>query len=82
MDSLADFYLNPRTDARYYPKPTEEEMIEIEDCNTEEHFKHLDEEVKKEYLESGRRRCLNMKEKRVSGGTVDNTKEHLIILRW
>ena len=82
LDSSADFYLNPRTDGRYYPKPDEEHMIEIEECNSEEHFAHLDPVVKEEYLENGKRRCLNMKEKEVSGGTVDKEKEHLIILRW
>ena len=82
LDSLADFYLNPRTDPRYYPKPTEEQMVEIEECSSEEHFKHLSPVLKKEYLENGKRRCLNMKEKHVSGGTIDKAKEHLIILRW
>ena len=47
-----------------------------------EHFLHLEPEVKKVFLENGRRKCLDLKESHVSGGTLDDKEEHLIIVRW
>jgi len=82
LDSTADFYLNPRTEAKLYPKVDEEQFIEIGECNGDDHFLHLEPIVKKDYLENGRRKCLNLKESYVSGGTLEEKEEHLIIVRW
>ena len=43
LDSSANFYLNPRTEAKYYPEVEEEAMIPIEECNSDIHFPHLNE---------------------------------------
>ena len=82
LDSSADFFLNPRTEAKYYPKVDEEDFIEIEDCSNEEHFAHIPEAEKEQFFGNGRRKCLNLKEKNVSGGTIEDTTEHLVIIRW
>ena len=82
LDSSANLYLNPRTEAKYYPKVGEEDYIEIEDCQDDTHFKHISQIEKDQFFSNGRRKCLNMKEKSVSGGTVEDTVEHLIIIRW
>ena len=82
MDSLSDFYVNPRTEAKYYPKIEEEDYIEIADCKEDTHFKHISEAELERFFLNGRRKCLDLKEKHVSGGTVEDTTEHLIIIRW
>ena len=82
LDSSANFYLNPRTEAKYYPKVEEEDYIEIGDCEEDTHFKHISEIELEYFFSNGRRKCLDMKEKHVSGGTVEDTTEHLIIIRW
>ena len=81
LDTTADFYLNPRTHTGKYPKVSEEQEIEIEECK-EEHFAHESPELSKILLAGGRRRCLNLEEAHVSGGVLDKSKEHLIIIQW
>ena len=82
LDSSANFYLNPRTEGKYYPKVEEEDYIPLGDCDTEEHFKHISEIEKELFFSGGRRKCLDFKEAHVSGGTIPEETEHLIIIRW
>ena len=80
LDSLANFYLNPRTEAKYYPEVEEEAVIPIEDCNSDVHFPHLTEKEKKDFFSNDRRKCLNLKEKSVSGGTVTEEPQIITVL--
>lgn len=82
LESISDLYLDTSHDTTG-DKVDPDDMLPIVDCDSDsKYLSSLDPVEKSRLLSMGIRKCVDLSNADISGGTRDGDKEHIIIIQW
>lgn len=82
LESISDLYLDASEDTTGY-KINPDDMLPIVDCDSDsKYLSSLDPVEKTRLLSLGMRKCVDLSNAVISGGTRDGDTEHIIIVQW
>ena len=84
VDSVADLFLDVDSDVdstvqNFIPGTS---PLPIENCEEDHHLTGLSEEKKAEVTKYGDRKCVNLAEADLGGGTEEGATENIVVIQW
>ena len=82
LESISDLYLDTSVDTTGN-EIDPYNVLPIVDCKSDDKYlKSLDHEERDRLLSQGIRKCVDLSNANVSGGTRDGDTEHIVVIQW
>ena len=81
LSSIADLYLDTSVDLTG-EDISADKHFELRDCDQAGNLKSVETQLKQRVIDGGISKCFDLNKAKVSGGTLDQNNEHIIVIAW